>query len=56
VSRKDRSINPENERKMAKRANAKTTEVNSSHAAYISHPRETAKVIEEAATSAPPQK
>ena len=56
VSTKDRSINPENERKMAKRANAKTTEVNSSHAAYISHPRETAKVIEEAATSAPPQK
>jgi hypothetical protein len=28
---------------MAKRANAKTTEVNSSHAAYISHPKETAK-------------
>jgi len=53
VSTQDRSINPENERKMAKRANAKTTEVNSSHAAYISHPKETAKVIEEAATSTP---
>ena len=53
VSTQDRSINPENERKMAKRANAKTTEVNSSHAAYISHPKETAKLIEEAATSAP---
>ena len=52
VSTQDRSINPENERKMAKRANAKTIEVNSSHAAYISHPRETAKLIEEAATSA----
>jgi len=53
VSTQDRAINPENERKMAKRANAKTTEVNSSHAAYISHPKETAKLIEEAATSAP---
>src|SRR5262247_3088613 len=55
VSTQDRAINPENERKMAKRANAKTTEVNSSHAAYISHPKETAKLIEEAATSAPQQ-
>jgi pimeloyl-ACP methyl ester carboxylesterase len=53
VATQDRAINPENERKMAKRANAKTTEVNSSHAAYISHPKETAKLIEEAATSAP---
>ena len=53
VSSRDRSINPENERRMAKRANAKTIEVDSSHAAYISHPKETAKLIEEAATSAP---
>src|SRR5262245_15385647 len=53
VATQDRSINPENERKMAKRANAKTVEVNSSHAAYISHPKETAKLIEEAGTSAP---
>ena len=53
VATEDRAINPENERKMAKRANAKTIEVNSSHAAYISHPKETAKLIEEAATSAP---
>jgi hypothetical protein len=37
---------------MAKRANAKTVEVNSSHVAYISHPREAAQLIEEAATSA----
>ena len=37
---------------MAKRANAKTIEVNSSHVAYISHAKETAKLIEEAATSA----
>ena len=53
VATQDRAINPENERKMAKRANAKTTEVSSSHAAYISHPKETAKLIEEAAASAP---
>src|SRR5262250_223985 len=51
VATEDRAINPENERKMAKRANAKTIEVSSSHAAYISHPKETAKLIEEAATS-----
>ncbi len=37
---------------MAKRAKAKTVEVNSSHVAYMSHPKETAKLIEEAATSA----
>src|SRR5271163_3830829 len=53
MSSADHSINPEQERMMAKRANAKTVEVNSSHAAYISHPKETAKLIEEAATSAP---
>jgi pimeloyl-ACP methyl ester carboxylesterase len=53
VATQDRSINPENERKMAKRANAKTIEVSSSHAAYISHPKETARLIEEAATTAP---
>jgi hypothetical protein len=48
----DRSINPEQKCMMAKRANAKTVEVNDSHAAYTSHPKETAKLIEEAATSA----
>jgi pimeloyl-ACP methyl ester carboxylesterase len=53
VATQDRTINPENERRMAKRANAKTIEVDSSHAAYISHPKETAKLIEEAATSTP---
>jgi pimeloyl-ACP methyl ester carboxylesterase len=53
MSTADHSINPEQERMMAKRANAKTIELNSSHAAYISHPKETAKLIEEAAASAP---
>ena len=52
VATADRSINPDQERMMAKRAKAKTVEVNSSHVAYMSHPKETAKLIEEAATSA----
>jgi len=51
VATEDRSINPDQERMMAKRMNAKTIEVNSSHVAYMSHPKETAKLIEEAATS-----
>lgn len=54
VATADRSINPEQERRMAKRANATTVEVNSSHAAYISHPKETARLIEEAARSVHP--
>jgi pimeloyl-ACP methyl ester carboxylesterase len=52
VATADRSINPDQERMMAKRANAKTIEVDASHVAYMSHPMETAKLIEEAATSA----
>jgi len=52
VATADRSINPDQERMMAKRAHAKTVEVNASHVAYMSHPKETAKLIEEAATSA----
>ncbi len=51
VAKSDRMINPEQERMMAKRAKAKTIEVDSSHCAYISHPKETAKLIEEAATA-----
>jgi pimeloyl-ACP methyl ester carboxylesterase len=52
VASADRSINPQQERMMAKRANAKTVEVNASHVAYMSHAKETAKLIEEAAASA----
>src|SRR5579863_11735 len=52
VASSDRSINPIQERMMAKRANAKTVEVNASHVAYMSHPKETVKLIEDAATSA----
>lgn len=56
VATADRSINPDQERMMAKRAHATTIEVNSSHVAYISHPKESAKLIEEAASSAPVKK
>jgi pimeloyl-ACP methyl ester carboxylesterase len=52
VATADRSINPDQERMMAKRARAKTVEVNASHVAYMSHPKEAAKLIEETATSA----
>jgi pimeloyl-ACP methyl ester carboxylesterase len=52
VASSDRSINPQQERMMAKRAHATTVEVNSSHVAYMSHPKEAAKLIEDAATSA----
>ena len=51
VATADRSINPDQERMMAKRAKAKTVEVKASHVAYLSFPKETAKLIEEAATT-----
>jgi pimeloyl-ACP methyl ester carboxylesterase len=52
VATRDRSINPSQERMMAKRARAKTVEVAASHVPYVSLPKETAKLIEEAAASA----
>src|SRR5579863_10125194 len=52
VAAADQSINPKQERMMAKRAKAKTVELNASHVVYISHPKETVKLIEEAASSA----
>jgi pimeloyl-ACP methyl ester carboxylesterase len=51
VATEDRSINPEQERMMAKRAHATTVEVKASHVAYMSHPKEAAKLVEEAAIS-----
>src|SRR6202022_2141430 len=42
VASEDRSINPDQERLMAKRAKAKTVEVKASHVAYMSYPKETA--------------
>jgi pimeloyl-ACP methyl ester carboxylesterase len=52
VSKRDHAINPDLERFYAKRMNAHTTEVDASHVAFISHPAEIAKVIEEAAAAA----
>src|ERR1700744_1142132 len=51
VATDDRSINPDQERMMAKRAKARTIEVKASHVAYMSHPKETVQLIVEAATS-----
>ena len=51
VAAEDRSINPIQERMMAKRANAKTVEVKASHVAYMAFPKEAAALIEEAAAS-----
>jgi pimeloyl-ACP methyl ester carboxylesterase len=49
VSTEDRTINPDLERFMAKRMNAKTIELKSSHLSMISHPEEIAQLILEAA-------
>ena len=49
VSGNDRMIAPEQEKSMAKQMNATTTVLPSSHVAMLSHPREVAKVIEDAA-------
>ncbi|BDI30451.1 alpha/beta hydrolase [Capsulimonas corticalis] len=51
VSSDDHAINPDLERFMAQRIGAKTSEIKASHVAFISHPKEIAKLIEEAATS-----
>jgi pimeloyl-ACP methyl ester carboxylesterase len=50
VAGADRTINPDLERFYAKRANSHTVEVaGASHSVYVSHPKEVAAVIEEAA-------
>lgn len=50
VAGSDRAINPDLERWMYKRANSQVVEVSgSSHAVYIAHPKEVAKLIEKAA-------
>lgn len=51
VSKRDHAINPDLERFYAKRMHAHTTELDSSHVAFISHPAQIAKVIEDAATA-----
>lgn len=55
VATQDRAINPDLERFMYTRAAAQVTEVKSSHAVYISHPKEVAAVIEKAALAALPK-
>jgi len=45
VSKNDRTTNPDLERFLAKRMNATTVELNSSHVSLISHPREVANLI-----------
>ncbi|WP_263379428.1 alpha/beta fold hydrolase [Granulicella paludicola] len=53
VSAKDRTINPDLERWYAARAKSHTTEIaGASHCVYVSHPKDVANVIEEAATHA----
>ncbi|MET0635303.1 MAG: alpha/beta hydrolase [Chitinophagaceae bacterium] len=47
----DKAIDPDVQRMMAKRAHSKTTEINSSHVAMLSHPKEVLKVIEDAANT-----
>ena len=49
VSTEDRTIDPDLERFMAKRMGAKTIELKSSHLSLISHPKEIAELILEAA-------
>lgn len=52
VAGSDRTINPDLERWYAKRANSHTVEVpGASHVVYVSHPKEVAALIEEAASS-----
>ena len=51
VSRQDHALSPELERFYAKRMGAKTSEINASHVAYISHPKVVAQLIEQAATA-----
>jgi len=51
VSANDRVISPQLERDAAKQMKAKTTVLESSHVSLLSHPKEVAKVIEEAAES-----
>ena len=51
VATQDQAINPDLERMFAKRMNAKTTEIASSHVPFISHPEAVAKMIEAAAAA-----
>lgn len=49
VAQQDRSLNPDLQRFYATRMNARTREIRSSHLPFLSHPREVANLIAEAA-------
>lgn len=51
VAQEDRAINPDLERFFAKRMNAKTAEIKSSHVPFLSKPEAVVKMIEEAAAA-----
>ena len=53
VSQQDHAINPDLERFYAKRMGAHTSEIAASHVAFMSHPAEITRLIEEAADTAP---
>jgi pimeloyl-ACP methyl ester carboxylesterase len=50
IANEDKALSPELQRFMAKRANAKTTTIEASHAVMISNPKEVLQVIEQAAS------
>ena len=49
VAKQDRIIPPQAERRMAKRAGARTVVIDSSHVAMMSHPKEVTALIRKAA-------
>jgi pimeloyl-ACP methyl ester carboxylesterase len=51
VSTADRTVNPDLERYMAKRAGSKVVEINGSHVAFIAQPALVARTIEQAAAA-----
>ena len=52
ITTADRTVNPQLQRDMAARAGSKVVEIKGSHASFIAHPKEVAKVIEQAARQA----
>jgi pimeloyl-ACP methyl ester carboxylesterase len=57
VAGADRTINPELERWYANRAGSHTVEVKgASHAVYVSHPEDVARLVEDAAAHAMSEK
>ena len=51
VAQEDHAISPDLERFYARRANARTTEIRASHVVFVSHARQVARVIEDAANA-----